>query len=89
MCVNMKSVINSSICDELVLDNYAITAIYIIRVLKRVCKDSRVTLAESVRDKMNDTFYNLENVTSSLVFLYFSFFFLYNPRKLVVNKRQQ
>ena len=42
---------------------------------------SRAPLAENVSDKMNDTFYNLEKVTYSPVFLYFFLFFLEQPKK--------
>ena len=59
------------------LDNYVRTAISNVRVIKRVPKDSRVPLAESLSDKINDNiFYNVENVTNWLFFLTsFLFFF--------------
>ena len=57
------------------LHNYVNTAISSIRVLKRVPKDSRNPLAESLSDKINDIVYNKEDVTKWLIvltsFLYF------------------
>ena len=50
------------------LDNYVNTAISNVRVLKRVPKDSRVPLAESLSDKINDIVYNVEDVTKWLIF---------------------
>ena len=58
------------------LDNYVNTAISNVRVLKRVPKDSRVPLAESLSDKINDIVYKVEDVTKWLIFLTsFLFFF--------------
>ena len=57
------------------LDNYVNTAISNVRVLKRVPKDSRVPLAESLSDKINDIVYNVEDVTKWLIFLRRSCFF--------------
>ena len=58
------------------LDNYGNTAISNVRVIKRVPKDSRVPLAESLSDKINDIVYNVEDVTNWLIFLTsFLFFF--------------
>ena len=57
------------------LDNYVITAISNVRVLKRVPKDSRVPLAESLADKINDIVYNVEDVTKWLIFLTSFLFF--------------
>ena len=58
------------------LDNYVKTAISIVRVLKRVPKDSRDPLAESLSDIINDIVYNVEDVTKWLIFLMsFLFFF--------------
>ena len=51
------------------LDNYVNTAISNVRVLKRVPKDSRVPLAESLSEKLKDIVYNLEDVTKWLIFL--------------------
>ena len=51
------------------LDNYVNTAISIVRVLKRVSKDSRFPLTESLSDKVKDIFYNVEDVTKWLIFL--------------------
>ena len=50
------------------LDNYVNTAISNVRVLKRVPKDSRVPLAESLQDKINEIVYNVEDVTKWLIF---------------------
>ena len=50
------------------LDNYVNTAISNFRVLKRVPKDSRVPLAQSLSDKINDISYNVEDVTKWLIF---------------------
>ena len=58
MCFDVKSVIDASVGDDLLLDNYVNTDISIVRVLKRVPKDSRVPLADSLLDKMNVIFYN-------------------------------
>ena len=57
------------------LDNYVNTAISNVRVLKRVPKDSRVPLAESLSEKINDTVYNVEDVRKWLIFLTSFFFF--------------
>ena len=57
------------------LDNYVNTAISNVRVLKRIPKDSRVPLAESLSDNINDIFYNVEDITKWLTFLT-SFLFL-------------
>ena len=51
------------------LENYVNTAISNVRVLKRVPKDSRVPLAESLSDKLNDVVYSVEDVTKWLIFL--------------------
>ena len=58
MCFDVKCVIHASIGDVLVLDNYVNTDISIVRVLRRVPKDSRVPLADSRLDKMNVLFYS-------------------------------
>ena len=52
--VDVKYVNKATIGNDLVLDNYVNTAISNVRVLKRVPKDSRVPLAESLSDKIND-----------------------------------
>ena len=76
LCVDVKSVNKATIGNDLVLDNYVNTAISNVRVLKRVLKDSRVPLAESLSDKINDIVYNVEDVTKWLIFLTsFLFFF--------------
>ena len=65
------------------LDSYVNTAISNVRVLKRVPKDSRVPLAESLSDKINDIVYNVEDVTKWLIFLTsFLFFFGATQKKL-------
>ena len=58
LCVDVKSVNKATTGNDLVLDNCVNTAISIIRVLKRVPKKSRVSLAESLSDKTNDIVYN-------------------------------
>ena len=63
------------------LDNYVNTAISIVRVLKRVPKDSRVPLAESLLDKIKDIVYNVKDVTKWLIFLTLILFFLEQPKK--------
>ena len=76
LCVDVKSVNKATIGNDLVLDNYVNTAISNVRVLKRVPKDSRVPLAESLSDKINDIVYNVEDDTKWLIFLTsFLFFF--------------
>ena len=64
------------------LDNHVNTAISNVRVLKRVPKDSRVPLAKSLSDKINDIVYNVEDVTKWLIFLTsFLFFFGVTEKK--------
>ena len=63
LCVDVKSVNRATIGNDLVLDNFVNTAISIVRVLKRVPKDSRVPLAESLLDKIKDIVYNVKDVT--------------------------
>ena len=63
------------------LDNYVNTAISNVRVLKRVPKDSRNPLAESLSDKINDIVYNVEDVTNANFFKLRSCFFLEQPKK--------
>ena len=67
-CVDVKSVNKATIGNDLVPDNYVITAISNVRVLKRVPVDSRVPLAESLSDKINDIVYNVKDVTKWLIF---------------------
>ena len=76
LCVDVKSVNKATIGNDLVLDNYVNTAISNVRVLKRIPKDSRVPLAESLSDKINDIVYNVEDVTKWLIFLTSFLFFL-------------
>ena len=56
--------------------NYVNTDICNLRVLKRVPKDSRVPLKESLSHKFNDVFYNVEKNTFWLVLLTPFLFFL-------------
>ena len=67
LCVDVKSVNKATIGNELVLDNYVNTAISNVRVLERVPKDSRVPLAESLSDKIDDIVYDVEEVTKWLI----------------------
>ena len=68
LCVDVKSVNKATISNDLDLDNYVNTNISNVRVLKRVSKDSRVPLAESLSDKINDIVYIVEDVTKWLNF---------------------
>ena len=88
LCVDIKSVYKAKIGNNLVLDNYLNTATSKVRVLKRVPKDSRVTLAESLSDRLNDIVYNVEDVTKWLIFLT-SFLFFWSNRKEVDSNRSQ
>ena len=81
MCSNVKSVNNASIGDLFLPDSYVTTAISNVRLLKRVTKDSRVSLVESLSDKINGIFYNVENVTYWLVFLKYFLFFLEQSKR--------
>ena len=81
LCVDVKSVNKATIGNDLVLDNFVNTAISNVRVLKRVAKDSRVPLAESLPDKINDIAYNVEDVTKWLTFLTSFLFFLEQPKR--------
>ena len=74
--------------NDLVLDNYVNTAISNVRVLKRVPKDSRVPLAESLSDKINDIVYNVEDVTKWLIFITSFLFFWSNPKEVDANRPQ-
>ena len=69
-------------------DNYVNTAISKVRVLKRVPKDSRVPLAESLSDKINDIVYNVENVAKWLIFLTSFLFFRSNRKEVDANRPQ-
>ena len=81
LCVELKSVNKATIGNDLVLDNYIITAISNVRVLKRIPKDSRVPLAESLSEKKtNDMVYKVEEVTKWLIFLTSFLFFLEQPK---------
>ena len=81
LCVDVKSVNKATIGNDLVLDDYVNTAISNVRVLKRVPKDSRVPLAESLSDKINDIIYNIEDVTKWLIFLTSFLFFFEQPKR--------
>ena len=63
------------------LDNYVTTAISNFRVLKRVTKHSRVPLVENLSDKINEIFYNKEDVTKWLIFLTSFLLFLEQSKK--------
>ena len=63
------------------LDNYVNTAISNVRKLKRVPKDSRISLAESLSDKINDIVYNVKDVTKLLIFLTPFLLFLEQPKR--------
>ena len=88
LCVDIKSVNKATKGNDSVLDNYVNTAISNVRVLKRVPKDSRVTLAESLSDKINDIVYNIEDVTKWLTFFRW-FWFSWSNRKEVDANRPQ
>ena len=75
LCVDVKSNNKATIGNDLVLDNYVNTAISNVRILKKVPKNSRDPLAESLSDKINDIVYNVEGVKKWLIFLT-SFLFL-------------
>ena len=81
LCVGVKSVNKATIDNALVLENYVITAILNVRVLKRVPKDSHVPLAESLSDKINDIVYNVEDVTKWLNFFNFVLVFFWATEK--------
>ena len=68
------------------LDNYVNTAISNVRVLKRVPKDSRVPLAESLSEKINDTVYNVEDVRKWLIFFNVVLFFWSNRKEMDTNR---
>ena len=70
VCVNVKSVKNASIADNLELDSYVNTAISNVRVLKRLLKYSRLSLAESLLDKMEDVFLQIRQYKLLDVFSY-------------------
>ena len=59
LCVDVKSVEKATIGNDIVLDNYVNTAISKVRVLKKVPKDPRPPLAESMSDKINASFLNV------------------------------
>ena len=86
LCVALKPVDIATIDNDLLLDNHVSTVFSNVRVLKRVPKDSRVPLAESLSDKIIDIFYNLEHVTKWLVFLTSFLFFWSNRKKVDANK---
>ena len=69
MSVNVNYVNNAPFFDDLVLDDYVNTANYNVCVLQRLPRDSRVSWAESLLDKMIDIFYTMGSFTFWLVFL--------------------
>ena len=71
--------------NDLLLDNYVNTAISNVRVLKRVTNDSRVPLAESLSDKINEIVYKVVDVTKGLNFLTSFLFFLEQPKEVDAN----
>ena len=81
-----KSVSIASIGSDFVLNSYVNTANSNVRVLKRVPEDSRLLLAKTLSDKINDIFYKVEKVTHWLVFLAFFLFFPKQPQR---NGRKQ
>ena len=70
------------------LDNYVKTASSNVRVLKKVPKDSRVPLVESLSDKINDIVYNVEDITKWLIFLTSLLVFWSNRKELDTNRPQ-
>ena len=86
LCVDVKSVNKAKIANDLVLDTYVKTAISNFRVLKRVPKDSRVSLAENLSDKLNDIVYNVEDVKKLLIFLTSFSFFWSNRKEMDANR---
>ena len=78
---SFRIVNKATIGNEIVLDNYVNTTISNVRVLKRVPKDSRVPLAESLSEKINDIVYNVEDVTKWPIFLTSFLFFLEQPKR--------
>ena len=70
------------------LDNYVNTVISNARVLKRVPKDSRVSLVEMLSDKINDIIYSVEDVTKRLIFLTSFLFFWSNREEVDANRPQ-
>ena len=81
LCVDVKSVKKATIGNGLVLNIYVNTNISNVEVLKGVPKDSRVPLAESLSNKINDNVYNVEDVTKWLIFLTSFLFLLEQPKK--------
>ena len=81
LCVDVKSVNKETIANDLVLDNYVNTALSDVRVLKRVPKDSRVPLAESLSVKINDIVCNVEDITKWLSFFNALLVFLEQPKR--------
>ena len=72
------------------LDNYVNRAISNVRVIKRVPKNSRVSLVESLSDKIIDIVYNIEDVRKWLIFLTsFLFFFGATEKKWTQTDHKQ
>ena len=76
MCVKVNYVNIAPFFDDLVLDDYVNTAIYNVCVLQRLPRDSSVSWAESLLDKMIDICYTMGSFTFWLVFLTPFLFFL-------------
>ena len=87
-CVDVKSGNRAPIGNDLVPDNYVNTAISNVRVLKRVPKNSRVPLAESLSDKIIVIVYNVEDVTKWLIFKINSCVFWSNRKEVDANRPQ-
>ena len=68
LCIDVKSVNKPTIGNDLMLDSYVNTTVSNVREIKRVPKNSRVPMAESLSDKVNDIFYIVEDVTKWLIF---------------------
>ena len=88
LCVDVESVKKATFGNDLLLDNYANTAISNVRVLKRVPNDSRVPLPESLSHKINDIVNKVEDVTKGLIFLTSFLFFLEQPKEVGANRPQ-
>ena len=88
LIIDVKSANKTTLGNDLVLDNYVKTAISNVRALKRVPKDSRVLLAESLSDKINGFFYNVEDVSKWLILLTSFCFFWSNQKEVGANRPQ-
>ena len=68
------------------LVNYVNTAVSKVRVLKRVPKNSRLPLAESLSEKIKDIVYNVDDDTKWLIFLTSFLFFRSNRKDVEANR---